>query len=68
MGYITFEINLLALPRGPTRACQGPLGALTRYGKNVTVIQLIFAEKFVSHDITIRASPGLSGPTTTCGI
>ena len=32
-----------------------------------TVIQIIFAEKFVSQDFTIRAAPGLSGPTNTCG-
>ena len=31
-----------------------------------TVIQIIFAEKFVSQDFTIRAAPGLSGPTNTC--
>ena len=32
-----------------------------------TVIQIIFAEKVVSQDFTIRAAPGLSGPTNTCG-
>ena len=32
-----------------------------------TVIQIIFAEKFVSQEFTIRAVPGLSGPTNTCG-
>ena len=31
-----------------------------------TVIQKIFAEKFVSQDSTIKAAPGLSGPTNTC--
>ena len=31
-----------------------------------TVIQIIFVEKFVSQDFTIRAAPGLSGPTNTC--
>ena len=31
-----------------------------------TVIQIIFAEKFVSQDFTIRAAPGLNGPTNTC--
>ena len=31
-----------------------------------TVIETIFAEKFVSQDFTIRAAPGLSGPTNTC--
>ena len=33
-----------------------------------TVIKIIFAEKFVSQDFTIRAAPGLSGPTNTCGV
>ena len=33
-----------------------------------TVIQIIFAEKFVSQDFTIRAAPGLSGPTNTCAV
>ena len=31
-----------------------------------TVIQIIFSEKFVSQDFTIRAAAGLSGPTNTC--
>ena len=31
-----------------------------------TVIQIILAEKFVLQDFTIRATPGLSGPTNTC--
>ena len=31
-----------------------------------TVIQIIFAEKFISQDFSIRAAPGLSGPTNTC--
>ena len=31
-----------------------------------TVIQIIFAEQFVTQDFTIRAAPGLSGPTNTC--
>ena len=30
-----------------------------------TVIQIIFAEKFVSQDYAIRAAPGLTGPTNT---
>ena len=30
------------------------------------VIQIIFPEKFVSPDFTIRTAPGLSGPTNTC--
>ena len=34
--------------------------------ENFIVIQLIFAEKFVSQDFTIRAAPGLSGPANTC--
>ena len=33
-----------------------------------TVIQIIFAEKFVSQDFTIMATPGLSGPTNTCAL
>ena len=33
-----------------------------------TVIQIIFSEKFVSQDFTIRADPGLSGPTNTCAV
>ena len=31
-----------------------------------TVIQIIFAETFESQEFTIRAAPGLSGPTNTC--
>ena len=35
------------------------------------MIQLLFAEKFVSQDFTIWAAPGLSaadsGPANTCG-
>ena len=31
-----------------------------------TMIQIIFAEKFVTQDFTIRALSGLSGPTNTC--
>ena len=34
--------------------------------KFFTVIRIIFAEKFVSQDFTIRAAPGLSGPTNRC--
>ena len=34
--------------------------------ENLTVLQLIFAEKFVSQDFTIRAAPVLSGPANTC--
>ena len=34
--------------------------------KNFIVIQIIFAEKFVSQAFTVRAAPGLSGPTNTC--
>ena len=58
-------------------ASQGPPGALTfNWGtlsnspiamkiwyKVFTVIKIIFAEKFVSQEVTIRAAPGLSGPT-----
>ena len=36
--------------------------------KFFTVIQIIFAEKFVSQDFTIMAAPGLSGPTNTCAV
>ena len=36
--------------------------------KFFTVIQIIFAEKFVSQDFTIRTAPGLSGPKNTCAI
>ena len=32
------------------------------------MIQLKFAEKFVSQGFTIRAAPGLSGPANTCGV
>ena len=31
-------------------------------------MQLIFAEKLGSQDFTIRAAPGLSGPSNTCGM
>ena len=34
--------------------------------KKIIVIQLIFADKFVSQGFTIRAAPGLSGPANTC--
>ena len=34
-------------------------------GENFIVIQLIFADKFVSQDFTIKAAPGLSGPVNT---
>ena len=34
--------------------------------ENLIVIQLIFADKFVSQNFTIRAAPGLSGPVNTC--
>ena len=35
--------------------------------ENFIAIQLIFAAKFVSQDLTIKAAPGLSGPTNKCG-
>ena len=34
--------------------------------ENFIVIQLIFAEKFVSQDFTVRSAPGLIGPANTC--
>ena len=34
--------------------------------ENFIVIQLIFSEKFVKQDFTIRAAPGLSGLNNTC--
>ena len=34
--------------------------------ENFIVIQLIFAEKFVSQDFTVRDAPGLSGPANIC--
>ena len=65
----------LAIPGGPTRglsrAPQG-FGSWSYSHKNMVenfiVIQLIFAEKFVSQDFTIMAVPGLSGPDNTCAI
>ena len=36
--------------------------------ENVIVIQLIFADKFVSQDFAYRAAPGLSGPANTCAL
>ena len=33
---------------------------------NFIVIQLIFADKFVSQDFIKREAPGLSGPANTC--
>ena len=34
--------------------------------ENFIVIQIIFAEKFVSQDFNMKAASVLSGPTKTC--
>ena len=34
--------------------------------KNFIVIAIIYVEKFVSQDYTIRAAPGLSAPANAC--
>ena len=36
--------------------------------KSFIVVQLILAEIFVPQDFTIRAIPGLNGPSNTCGV
>ena len=36
--------------------------------ENFILIQLLFAEKFVSQDFPMRAAPWLSGPARLCDI